>query len=169
MKKILLLSSIAAIVACSSPSTQTTSSSNDSTNQATAENTVSAQTFGAAITEDSAIAITELGALMKDKNEIAIKLSGEVEAVCQKKGCWMDLKNPGDSSLHVTFLDYGFFVPKDAAGKTAIIDGVAKWEETSVADLQEIAKDAGKSKAEIAAINKPEKQLVFEAKGVILK
>jgi hypothetical protein len=60
-------------------------------------------------------------------------------------------------------------MPKDAAGRTAIISGIAKVEETSIADLQEYAKDAGKSKEEIAAITEPKQELAFEASGVILK
>ena len=60
-------------------------------------------------------------------------------------------------------------MPKDASGLTAIIDGVAKIDVTTVADLQEYAKDDGKSKEQIAAITEPKKELVFEAKGVILK
>jgi hypothetical protein len=97
------------------------------------------------------------------------KISGEIEAVCQKKGCWMDIKNPSGESVRITFKDYGFFMPKDASGKKAIMLGVAKVEETSVADLQEYAKDAGKSEAEVKAIAAPEKELVFEASGVILQ
>jgi hypothetical protein len=81
----------------------------------------------------------------------------------------MDLKSGDSSTLRVTFKDYGFFVPKDAAGKQAVVQGIAKIEETSVADLKEYAKDAGKSTEEIEAIKEPKKELVFEATGVIIK
>jgi len=106
---------------------------------------------------------------MGDKKEMNVKLTGSIEAVCQKKGCWMELTNEGAEPLRVTFKDYAFFMPKDASGKTAIIEGIAKVEETSVADLQEYAKDAGKTKEEIAAIKEPKKELAFEANGVILR
>jgi len=123
--------------------------------------------FGDKINEDGAIALADMK--MGDKKEMKVKLTGEVEAVCQKKGCWMDLKNPNGESMRVTFKDYAFFMPKDCAGKTAIVEGVASVEETSVADQKEYAKDAGKSKEEITAIKEPKKELVFEASGVILK
>jgi hypothetical protein len=48
------------------------------------------------------------------------------------------------------------------------MDGIAKVEVTSIADLKEYAKDAGENKANIEAIKEPKKELVFEAKGVIL-
>lgn len=127
------------------------------------------QYFGEKITEDGAVPTDSLKAMMGEKTELACKLSGKVDAVCQKKGCWMELKNADGSAMRVTFKDYGFFMPKDASGLTAIIDGIAKVEVTTVADLKEYAKDDGKSQADIDAIKEPLKELVFEAKGVILK
>lgn len=127
------------------------------------------QYFGEKITEDGAVPTDSLKAMMGDKTELACKLSGKVESVCQKKGCWMELKNADGSAMRVTFKDYGFFMPKDASGLTAIVDGIAKVEVTSVADLREYAKDDGKSQTDIDAIKEPLKELVFEAKGVILK
>jgi hypothetical protein len=81
----------------------------------------------------------------------------------------MTMKNPNGDDLRVTFKDYAFFVPKDCAGKTAIIDGTARIEITSVADLKEFAKDDKKTQAEIDSISQPLQEVVFEAKGVILK
>jgi hypothetical protein len=60
-------------------------------------------------------------------------------------------------------------MPMDCSGKTAIVDGVAKIEVTSIADLKEFAKDDNQTKEEIAAIKEPKSELVFEASGVILK
>jgi hypothetical protein len=125
--------------------------------------------FGEKISADSARSVDELAALMGNQTEMNIKLTGTVDAVCQKKGCWMDLKKADGTPLRVTFKDYGFFMPKDCAGKTVIVEGMAKVEETSVADLREYAKDAGKGKEEIDAIKEPKKELVYEARGVILQ
>lgn len=127
------------------------------------------QFFGEKITEDGAMPTDSLKAMMGDKTELACKLTGKVDAVCQKKGCWMELKNADGTAMRVTFKDYAFFMPKDGAGLTAIVDGMAKVEVTSVADLKEYAKDDGKSAEDIAKITEPLKELVFEAKGVILK
>jgi hypothetical protein len=127
------------------------------------------QFFGEKITEEGAMPTDSLKSMMGDKTELACKLVGKVDAVCQKKGCWMELKNADGSAMRVTFKDYAFFMPKDGAGLTAIVDGMAKVEVTSVADLKEYAKDDGKSAEDIAKITEPLKELVFEAKGVILK
>ncbi len=125
--------------------------------------------FGASITQDNAVASSQLTEKMKGKDSLKIKLTGVVEAVCQKKGCWMNLNIGGSEPMKVSFKDYAFFVPKDAAGKTAFIDGVAFKDTISVADLKHYAEDAGKSKEEIEKITQPEINIGFEANGVILK
>jgi hypothetical protein len=154
------------LAACGTPSTPNQQPTTDSTQQTTS----SVETnFGAKISSDGAKPIAELKTMMGDQKELPVKLEATVDAVCQKKGCWMDLKSAEGETMRVTFKDYSFFVPKDAAGKTAIVEGVAKIEETSVADLKEYAKDAGKTAAEIDAITTPKQELVFEASGVILK
>ena len=119
--------------------------------------------------EDGVQPSDSLKAMMGNDTSLVCKVSGKIEAVCQKKGCWMELKNADGSSIRVTFKDYGFFMPLDCAGKTAIVDGIAKVDVTSIDDLKEYAKDDGKKQEEIDAIKEPKKELVFEAKGVILK
>ena len=132
--------------------------------------TINAQSkFGEEITEEGAISTAELLKKANDNEQITAKVSGVVESVCQAKGCWMKVKLDDGQTMRVTFKDYGFFVPKDIAGKTVVIDGTAKVETTSVIDLKHYAEDAGKSKDEIAKIKKPEKALGFVATGVIVK
>lgn len=171
MKKLIVLSACATMLFACGGGNKGNAPAADSLQGAPAHDSTSAtaQYFGDKITEDSAVAMADLAALMGDKKELNVKLTGEVGAVCQKKGCWMEINNPNGEAMRVTFKDYGFFMPKDCAGKTAVFQGVAKVEETSIADLKEYAKDDGASKAEIDAIKEPKKELVFEASGVILK
>ncbi|OYU95686.1 MAG: DUF4920 domain-containing protein [Bacteroidetes bacterium B1(2017)] len=171
MKKLILLASCATLLFACGGGSKSTAPGTDSLQMGPSSDTSSAtaEMYGEAITADSALGLAELPAIMGDKKEVACKLTGEIEAVCQKKGCWMEIKNPNGEALRVTFKDYGFFMPKDASGRTAIMQGVAKVEETSIADLKEYAKDAGSDKAAIEAIKEPKKELVFEASGVILK
>ncbi len=166
MKKLLYVTFIGLAFACGNSNNQP-NQADSTTVQADTQST--AGVFGDAITTDSAITIEEMKTQMGDKKEMLVKVTAPVGAVCQKKGCWMELTAADGSTMRVTFKDYGFFVPKDATGKTATILGVAKVEETSVADLQEYAKDDGKNKEEVAAITTPKKELVFEASGVVLQ
>ena len=84
------------------------------------------------------------------------------------KGCWMRLKDAENNELFIRFKDYGFFVPKDAAGKTAVLKGKAFIHTTSADELKHYAEDAGKSKEEIAKITEPEQEYRFLADGVII-
>ena len=139
-------------------------------------NSVSAQSandgkhFGATITADNAITYDELIPKMTKTDSLAIKVTGKVSEVCQKKGCWMTIVSdqPGKPEMRVTFKDYAFFMPKNLSGKHVVIDGFAFVDVTPVKDLQHYAEDAGKSKAEIAAITQPKREVAFEAAGVLI-
>ena len=125
--------------------------------------------FGEKINGKGAIGATELPKKMGSKEKMTAKVSGTVESVCQAKGCWMKVKTADGQTMRVSFKDYGFFVPKDIAGKTVVFEGEAKMKTTSVAELQHYAEDAGKSKEEIAKITEPKRELTFVAEGVIVK
>lgn len=125
--------------------------------------------FGDTITQENSQDVKELGTLMGDNGKATLKLTGTIAKVCQKKGCWMDVDMGNEQTLRVKFKDYAFFVPKDAAGKTTVIEGDAFYDTVSVAELRHYAEDAGQSKEEIEKITAPEISLNFEAKGVIIK
>jgi hypothetical protein len=127
------------------------------------------QFFGDSITEAGAVAADQLAAQMQGKDSMKVKLTGKIEEVCQKKGCWMTMNIGNDQIMQVKFKDYAFFVPKDASGKTVVLEGVAFTDTVAVAELKHYAEDAGKSKEEIEKITEPEISIAFEANGVIIK
>ena len=126
-------------------------------------------TFGEPIDKKGAVSAKKLAQKMDKAESLNIKVKGTITEVCQAKGCWMTIDLGDDELMRVKFKDYGFFVPKDAAGKTAVIQGVAKNEIIGVDELRHLAKDAGKSEKEIIAIDKPKEELTFVAEGVIIK
>lgn len=131
-------------------------------------NKIEGSIYGDSITSVDAISMVDMKAKMGGRN-MYTKVTGQIDAVCQTKGCWMDLKDDKGNTMKVTFKDYEFFVPKNIAGKTAIVEGVASYDTTTVDMLKHYAEDEGKSKMEIAAITEPHVDLVFEAVGVIIK
>ncbi len=124
--------------------------------------------FGDKIKANGAISTTELVQKTSAKPSVDAKVSGVVESVCQAKGCWMKVKMDNGQTMRVTFKDYGFFVPKDIAGKTIVFEGNAKTTTTSVEELRHYAQDAGKSKEEIEKITDTKTELTFEANGVLV-
>ena len=79
---------------------------------------------------------------------------------------WLD--NNSDSkgvADRVTFKDYGFFVPKDAAGREVIIDGIASLKELDEETAKHFADDSGRE-------FNPEtdmKEVSIVASGVLIK
>jgi hypothetical protein len=105
-----------------------------------------------------------LGALSGSEGQV--KVEGAIFEVCAIKGCWMKMRGDDGKEMLVRFKDYGFFVPRNAAGRKAWITGKAERVELSVEALRHLAEDGGKSAAEIATITKPEVQTTFMADAV---
>ncbi len=102
------------------------------------------------------------------KDSLQTQIVGEIKEVCQAKGCWMKVALESNDEVFVRFKDYGFFVPKDAAGKKVVMNGAAFFEEMSVEDQRHYAEDEGASEDELAQITAPKKTLRFEADGVLI-
>lgn len=124
---------------------------------------------GEDVTEEGALTSEAMLEAMKGKDSIEVKVSAKINSVCTVKGCWMQLDLGNSTEMRVTFKDYAFFVPMDADGKTATVQGWAKVDTTSVEDLRHYAKDAGKSKEEQEKITEPKAELSFVASGVLIK
>ncbi|WP_303315826.1 DUF4920 domain-containing protein [Flavivirga abyssicola] len=128
--------------------------------------------FGKEIIANDAIAATSMASHYKTMNvgdSINSKMLAKVNSVCQSKGCWMTLNLEDGNEVMVKFKDYGFFVPKNIAGKEVIVNGKAYIKEVPIDELRHYAEDAGKSTEVIAAITEPKKTYSFEADGVLLK
>ena len=125
--------------------------------------------YGETLSDGATISLGELINKLDGTSEINnVKVKAKVEAVCQTKGCWMNLMaddQPG-KSVFVKFKDYGFFVPKDIAGMEVILEGNAFIEQTSVDELRHYAEDEGKTTEEIEAISEPVDEMKFLATGV---
>ncbi len=148
-----------------------TDGAQDTTAEAETE-AVKMESFGEDITPDNALSYSELVSKMaqSEQDSMNVKLIGTVQEVCQVKGCWMTIgsEEEGAEPIMVRFKDYGFFMPKDIAGRKVIMEGKAFAEKTSVEDLRHYAMDAGKSEEEIQAITEPKKEAKFLASGVLL-
>lgn len=124
--------------------------------------------YGAKITEDGAISISELPSLLKGKDTIAVKIKAKAISSCASKGCWMNLQIDEKNTAFVKMKDYGFFVPTAIADKNVVLDGIAFVKTTSVAELKHYAEDGKKSQAEIDAIKEPKQEIRFLANGILV-
>lgn len=128
--------------------------------------------FGKEITDADALPANRMAEHyknMKVGDTVNSKMIAKVDEVCQAKGCWMKVDLEDDNQVMVKFKDYGFFMPKNIAGKEVVLNGIAFVEEVSVDEQRHYAEDAGATEEEIAAITEPKKTLSFLADGVLLK
>ena len=137
----------------------------------TVKKEVAYASFGKEIIADDALAAKSMAKhykTMKVGDSVNSKMIAKVDEVCQAKGCWMKLSLDNGEQVMVKFKDYGFFMPKNIAGKEVIVNGKAYVNEVPVSELRHYAEDAGKSAEEIAKITESEKTFSFEADGVLL-
>jgi len=124
--------------------------------------------YGEKPTTAGAVAMSEIPAKLESNTTLDTKVRAKVLDVCSKKGCWIKVAVNDSTTAFVKMKDYGFFLPEAAKGKTVVIDGLVEMKTTSVAELQHYAQDAKKSKEEIAAITKPEREIRLTAKGILV-
>ena len=134
----------------------------------TTADTTTNQFFGEKISPDAALTFNELLTKMDQADSLETKVTGTVESVCKKKGCWANIVSDDGREMRVKFKDYGFFLPLDCEGRKVVMEGKAFREVTSVADLQHLAEDGGASKEEMEKITEPKEELKFMASGVVL-
>jgi hypothetical protein len=89
-----------------------------------------------------------------------VKTEGEITQVCQRRGCWMELRADADSpGIRVPMAGHSFFLPRDVSGHRATIEGTVV-----VAALSEEDRAHLESEGAQAA----DQELSIEATGVIV-
>jgi hypothetical protein len=79
---------------------------------------------GAEIGDSPLVAVRDVLEDFERFSDETVVVEGEIGEVCRMKGCWMALVPDGAAArIRVTFKDYGFFVPRDATGCTARLEG----------------------------------------------
>jgi Domain of unknown function (DUF4920) len=81
--------------------------------------------FGQPVTESKATTLTDL---VKEPNKFAdqtVRTEGTVSAVCKSMGCWMEIADTSGQA-HIKMAGHSFFVPRDASGHRAIVQGKVK-------------------------------------------
>lgn len=93
-------------------------------------------------------------------------VTAQIEEVCSKAGCWINIKQTNKDEMMVRFKDH-FTIPTDTkVGTQAFLHGDLYADTVTVDLLRHFAEDAGKTEAEIAKITEPKITLSFEADGI---
>jgi hypothetical protein len=69
------------------------------------------------------VTVAELVANPTSHKDEAVRVEGTVKAVCQHRGCWVEIADAGQSII-VKSLDHGVAFPKDGVGRRMVVEGV---------------------------------------------
>lgn len=83
------------------------------------------QAFGQALGDRQLVALADIVASPERFVGQVVRTSGSIQAVCQHRGCWMDIGSADESHgrIHVRSLDHSLSFPREAVGKTAEVEG----------------------------------------------
>jgi len=98
-----------------------------------------------------------------DKEEL-VRVAGTVEKVCQKRGCWMVVKD-GDLEARVIMKDHAFAIPFDSKGMKASVEGTLKVKVFTEAQAKHLAEDG---KEDPSKVEGETKEFLLTATGVQL-
>lgn len=133
--------------------------------------TANVERFGAPIDESAEnVALTDVAKRPTAYSGKTFTTTGVVTAVCQHRGCWMEIQDDAGQA-HVKMAGHKFFVPRAASGRKAkVLATLVKADEDEAACSE--AADHGKGKgcaAEAEAqLGRPLAKLQLVAQGVEL-
>lgn len=125
------------------------------------------EVFGAELKDSSGMAPIAALRAFEAGNNAPVVLDGKIEQVCQSEGCWFNMALDSNRRLFVEFGE-SFTVPKNIAGRRALVVGSFYRDSISVEKQREDGIASGKSKEELAAITQPMVETNFRASGVKL-
>lgn len=116
-------------------------------------------------------AIADLDAAVEQEGDDArlddLKISGRIEHVCQSKGCWFTLEADDlDLTVRIRMEDYAFFVPRNASGADAVIEGSLQRVTVNEKMARHLAEDQGIE--DVDSIEGDEENYLIMARGIAL-
>lgn len=110
---------------------------------------------------------SKVEAFMGKKTRISTTIEAKIIKVTKEKGGWFDMDAGGGKVIAAHFKDYNITLPKQLAGRTVIIEGVA--EKVFIADdLQHLAGDTVVGKKQHTVKTDPKRKVTFEVKGLLV-
>jgi hypothetical protein len=80
--------------------------------------------FGAEPSEREVVALATIMAEPARFEGQVVKTEGAIAQVCQRMGCWMEITaQEGGQAVRVPMAGHSFFLPRDVAGRQAVVEG----------------------------------------------
>lgn len=121
--------------------------------------------FGSGVTLATTTPLRDVLAAPERFADRPILVRGRLTDLCTKKGCWTVLAD-GDAFVRVRFRAYGFFLPPDALGANAWVEGVAEVRTLSEREARHLASETRGGDPD--SVQGPQREIGFVASGVRL-
>jgi hypothetical protein len=99
--------------------------------------------LGAPIRAGQKVALSSIAKESAKYANTTVTTEGRVTAVCQAMGCWMEIADTA-SEAHVRMSGHSFFIPKNASGRRAVVQGTVLAKPDNGECEQEAAEATGK-------------------------
>lgn len=106
------------------------------------------------------VSLAELAADPGSYEGQTVLTEGEVQRVCQKRGCWLELADSSGARAFVPMAGHAFSVPMESVGRQALVEGTVHRRERSDAERQHLQSDGAGSRIP---------SLSIEAHGVLIR
>lgn len=113
------------------------------------------------------IAANTLERMMGPKVRQTTAITGKIIRVTKEKGGWFEMDAGDGKIIAAHFANYNVVLPKQIAGRTVIIEGVAQ-RLVNPTDLQHFAGDTVKGAKEHQQKTDPMRRLTFEVQGLFI-
>lgn len=105
--------------------------------------------FGDELSDAKAVELTEIYANPAQYVDQKIKITGRIDAVCPKKGCWIEVEKPEtDISIRVKVEDDIVVFPAEAKGKSVVAEGFLRRIELTANQTRSWLKHAASERGE---------------------
>jgi hypothetical protein len=97
----------------------------------------------------------------------SVKIEGTVSKVCTVKGCWFVVRDDeSDQTIRITSKGYRFFVPSDAKGQRATLEGDLSVKTLSEEEAKHLVADSG---GDPGTVTGPQKEVQIAAVSVEIR
>lgn len=110
---------------------------------------------------------SKLEDFMGKKTRITTAITGKVIKVTNEKGGWFEIDAGNERIISAHFYNAGVNIPKELAGRTVIISGIAA-KQFIADDLQHLAGDTVSGKKQHHVKTDPKRRVNFEVKGLVV-
>lgn len=102
--------------------------------------------YGNAMSESDVTPLATILATPADYAGQVVKTEGEITQVCQRMGCWMEIRaEEGSPGIRVPMAGHSFVLPRDLSGSRATVEGTVIVEELDEDTRAHLAEEGGQA------------------------